>query len=105
MKLLGFLGRHQPDSDEVERADEPIADAEAARADNRVPQRNRPVMLQQDEGGRGVIGNVFEHVPLTGVAEHVDSVGRGFLGARFRAGLQALFTLDAEADERADLAS
>jgi hypothetical protein len=69
MKLLGLLGRHQPDGYQVERDDEALTDPEAARAGDRVPQRNRPVVLQQDEGGGRVVGNVFEYVPLVGAAE------------------------------------
>ncbi len=95
MKLLGLLGRHQPDGHQVERADEAVADPEAARAGDRIPQRNRPVVLQQDEGGGLVIGNVFEYVPCVGVAEHVDALGRGFLGAGQGARFHALFALDA----------
>jgi hypothetical protein len=95
MKFLGLLGRHQPDGHQVERADEAVADPESARAGDRVPQRNRPVVLQQDEGGGRVVGNVLEYVPFGGVAEHVDALRRGFLGAGHGAGFQALFALDA----------
>src|SRR5690349_13283739 len=39
VQLLGLLGRDQPDLDEVERADEAVAEAEAAGAGDRVAQR------------------------------------------------------------------
>jgi hypothetical protein len=34
--LLGFLGRHQPDPDQIERADEPIAETEPTRTRDRI---------------------------------------------------------------------
>ena len=43
--LLGFIGLHEPDGDEVQRADEAVADAEAARAGDCVAQRHCPVVL------------------------------------------------------------
>ncbi len=52
MKLLGFCGRQQADPDEVERADEPVADTESHRPCDCVAQRHRPVVLEQDQRGR-----------------------------------------------------
>ena len=37
VQFLGLLGRGQPDLDQVERADEPVTDPEAARPEDRVP--------------------------------------------------------------------
>src|SRR5215471_217952 len=36
VQLLSFLGRHQADLDQIQRADEPICQAEPARAGDRV---------------------------------------------------------------------
>src|SRR3954451_13437075 len=41
VQLPRLLGGNQPDLDEVKRADEAVADAEAARAADRVAQRNQ----------------------------------------------------------------
>src|SRR6266536_5248336 len=49
--LLRLFGRKEPDLDKVERADEPVADPEAARTHDRIAQRNRPVVLDQDQRG------------------------------------------------------
>ncbi len=48
VQLLRLLLRHETDLDEVERADEAVAEAEAARAGDRVAERHRPVVLEQD---------------------------------------------------------
>lgn len=37
VQFLGLLGRGQPNLDQVERADEPVTDPEAARPEDRVP--------------------------------------------------------------------
>src|SRR5262249_26007750 len=103
MQVAGFPGRHEPYPDEIERADEAVADAESARPGNGVPQRHGPVVFQQDQRCRRVVGDVLEHVPLLGVAEDVDALGRCLLRARLGPGLSALFPVDAEPDERADL--
>src|SRR6266516_3060343 len=104
VQVLRFLGRHQPDPDQVEWADEPVADPEPVRARDRVPQRHRPVVLQQDKRGRGVIRDVLQHIPLI-PAEHVDPLLGGLFRARGRAGLHPFLTVDAEPDESADLAA
>ena len=57
-------GRQHPDRDQVKRADQPVADAEAARPGDRVPQPHRPVMLEQDQRGRGIVQDIGQHIPL-----------------------------------------
>src|SRR5215469_5478293 len=106
VQFLGFLGRHQADVDEIERADEPVADAEAAGPRDRVAERYRPVVLEQDQR-RGRVGrDVLEHVPALFLGEHVHAALLGrHLGARKRARLHSVLALDAEADQGADLAA
>src|SRR5664279_460941 len=58
LQFPGFLSGQRPDLDQVERADEPVADAETAGPGDRVAERNGPVMLQQDQRGGGFVGNV-----------------------------------------------
>src|SRR5215469_6886301 len=48
---------------------------------------------------------VFQHIPLLGIAEHVDALGRRLVGANDRAGFGPFFALDAQANERPDLAA
>ena len=78
---------------------------EAAGAGDRVAQRHGPVMLEQDQRRGRVVRDVLENVPRLLVGEDVDAV----LGRRFGAGhgsrLHALFAVDAEADQRTDLAA
>jgi hypothetical protein len=102
VKLLRLLGGHQADLDEVQRADESIADPISVRARDRVPERDRPVMLDQQERGGRVIRYLPDDVPRLLLGEHLDAVLRR-LGAGDGAGLEALVALDAEADEGADL--
>ena len=61
-------------------------------------------MLDQQQRGGRVVGDVLQHIPGLLVVEHLDAVGGG-LGAGLGPGLQALLTLDAEPDEGADLAA
>ena len=104
VQLLGLLGGDEPDLDEVERADEAVGDAEAAGAHDGVAQRHRPVVLDQDERRGRVVRDLLEHVPGVLVGEDLDAVG-GRLGTRLGAGLEAFLALDAEPDQRADLAA
>src|SRR6478735_3918219 len=60
VELGGLFGGQQTDLDEVERADEAVTDAEPAGARDRVAQRDRPLMLEQDERGGGVVGDLLE---------------------------------------------
>src|SRR4051812_1462066 len=101
VQMRSLVGGDQADLHEVQRADEAVADAEPARADDRVAQRYRPVVLDQDERGSRVVRDVGEDVPRLLVREHVHAVG-GRLLACGRAGLHALLALDPEADQRAD---
>src|SRR4051794_38028419 len=106
VQLLGLLAARQADLDQVERADEAVAEAEPAGASDRVAQRDGPVVLEQDQRGRRVVRDVLEDVPRLLVGEHVYAIAfRNSPGARLGAGLHALFALDPEADERADLAA
>src|SRR5215208_7104266 len=104
VELARLLDRDEPDLDEVERTDEPVADPVSARASDRVAQRHRPMMLEQQQRRRGVVGDLLQNVPGLLLGEHADTVGRRF-SARFGTGLHALLALDAQTDERADLAA
>ena len=68
--------RDQPDPDEVERADEAVTDAEPAGTRDRVPQRNRPVVLDEEQRGRRVVRDLGQHVPGVLVGEDGDAVRR-----------------------------
>src|ERR1700742_1979506 len=104
VQFLGLLGRGQPDLYQVERADEPVADPEAACPDDGVPQRYGPVMLQQDQRGRGVVRDFLDDVPFL-VTEDVDPLISGLFRAGPGAFLRAFFALDAEAHQGPDLAA
>ena len=52
VQSLCLLGRMEPDLDQVEWADEAVADPKTAGAHNRVAQRDRPMMLEQDQRRR-----------------------------------------------------
>src|SRR5207248_3412359 len=104
VEFLGFFGRDQPDLHEVERADESVADPEAARARDGVAERNRPVVLEQKQSGGRVVRDLLEDVPGRLVRERADAL-RSRLGAGGRSCLDSLFSFDAEADQRPDLAA
>src|SRR3954469_672435 len=99
------LGRDQADLDQVQRADEAVADAEAAGARDGVAQRDRPAVLEQDERGDRVVGDLLEHVPTLAVAEYLDAAFGRDLRAGERARLEPLLAFDPEADERTDRAA
>ena len=82
----------------------PSASAEAAGAHHGIAQRHCPVMLEQHERGGRVVRDLVNDVPRVLVVEDLDALG-GRLGARLGAGREAFLALDAEADERADLAA
>src|SRR3954454_15699514 len=75
VQLVRLLAREQPDLDEIERADEAVADAEAAGAGDRVAQRPRPVVLHEDQGGCRVVRDLLQDVPGILVGERADAVG------------------------------
>src|SRR3954447_23921097 len=102
--LLRLLRAQQADLHKVERADERVRDAEAAGTSDGVAQRHGPVVLEQDQRGSGVVGNVLDDVPRVLVAEDLDAF-RGCLCSRNCAGLEALLTIEAETDEGPDLAA
>src|SRR5262249_9508426 len=87
-----------------ERADEAVRDAEPARPHDRIAQRYRPVVLDQEQGRSGVVRYVLENVPGSLVGERVDAVGSG-PSAELGASFHALLALDLEADQRANLAA
>jgi hypothetical protein len=106
VQFFRFLRGDQPDLHQVKRADEAVAEAEAPGAGDRVPQRHRPVMLQQEERGRGAVRDVLEDVPAFLLGEHVHAaVGLDLLRSGDRTGLHAFLALDAEADQGTDLAA
>jgi hypothetical protein len=104
VQLARLLGRDESDLDEVERADESVAEPVTACAGDRVAQRHRPVVLEQDQRRRGVVWDLLDHIPGVVAREHADAVGRRF-SASFGAGLHAFLAFDAETDQRADLAA
>src|SRR4051795_1589789 len=65
---------HRTRSDEVERADEAIADPETACARDRVAERHRPMVLDEQEGSRGVVRQLTDDIPGVLIREHVDTV-------------------------------
>ena len=73
VQLRGLLGRQQPDLDQVQRADEPVADAEAARAGYRVPERDGPVVLDQQQGGGAPVRDLLDDVPRVLLGERRDT--------------------------------
>src|SRR5436190_4272709 len=101
---LRLLGGHEADCNEVERADEPVGDAEAVRASDRVPERHGPVVLDQEQGGGGVVRDLGEYVPhLVVVGEHVDAPFGGRLAAGLGERLRGLLAGEPVADQGADL--
>ena len=103
VELLSLIGRNQADVDQVERADEAVAQAEPAGASDRVAQRYRPVMLEQDQRRGRVVRDVLQDVPRLVVGEDVDAVLRR-LGAGGGASLgKPFFTIDAERPTRAPM--
>src|SRR3954452_1695319 len=86
--LVRLLLGEQPDRHEVEWADEAVADSVPTGASDRVAQRHRPVMLEQDQRRRGVVGDLLDDVPGLLVRERADAV-RGRFSARFGARVQA----------------
>jgi hypothetical protein len=86
------------------RADEAIADPEAASAGDGVPQRDRPVMLEENESRGRVVRDLLEDIPSLLIGEALHPIG-GRLGAQNRPLLGSFFALDAKTDERADLAA
>src|SRR4051794_40231609 len=104
VQRLRVLGRDQAEFDEVERADEAVGDPEPAGPRDRVAERDRPVVLEQDQRRGRVVGDLLQDVPRLLVGERVKSVLRG-RGTRFGAGDHALLALDPEADQGADLAA
>src|SRR3954471_3403636 len=103
MQPLRVLCRHHADGHQIERADEAVADPEAACPDDGIAQPDRPVVLQEHKGRGRVVGNLFEYVPRNLVRQQMASLG-GELGSRLRADCGALVTIETEADQRADLA-
>src|SRR4051812_44372218 len=103
MQLLRVRCRHHADGHQIERADEAVADPEPAGPDDGVAQPDRPVVLQKHERRSRVVGNLLEDVPRGLVRQQVASLG-GELGARLRADGRALLAIEAEADQRTDLA-
>ena len=102
--LCRFLGRQEPDRDQIERADEAVADPEPAGALHRVPQRDGPLMLDQHQCGSRVVRDPLEDVPRV----RVVVIGlTPLLGSCFAAGdsagLEAFLAVRAETDQRADV--
>ena len=69
-----------------------------------VAKRDSPVVLDQEQRRGRVVGDVLQDVPRLLVREDAHSVGCRF-GARLGARGHAFLALDAETDQRADLAA
>ena len=64
------------------------------------------MVLEQDERRGGVVRDLFQHIPCLVLGEDVHTaLFDHCLGTGFRALLEAGFALEAEADQRADLAA
>ena len=98
VQRLGLFGRREPDLDQVQRADEAVADAEASGARDRVAQRHGPVVLDQHQRGGGVVRDVLQRRPSRRRRRRGRSAALSPAGAE----LQALLAFDPEADQRAD---
>src|SRR5438105_1739269 len=96
-----LLGRGKPDLDQVERADEPVTYSKASRPHDGVSQWHRPMVLEEDQRGCGVFGDVLEHVPGLLVGEGTESAVCCGLGAGGGAGHHSALTVDTEADQGA----
>jgi aryl-alcohol dehydrogenase-like predicted oxidoreductase len=72
---LGLLGGDQADTHQVERADEAVREGEAARLPDGIAQGYRPVVLDQEQGGGRVVGDVLQHVPGELVREDLHAPG------------------------------
>ena len=88
----GLLGRDEPDLDQVQRADEAVADPEAPGPHDRVAQRHGPVVLDQHQRGRGVVRDVLHDVPAVVLGEDVVDL---------RAEVDVVLAFDVEPDEGA----
>ena len=85
-------------------ADDPITETEPTRLSDGVAQRNRPVVLEKDQGGGRIIRDVLENVPGKLVREHLHFPRSAAASApNDRADLDALFAFDTQADQRATL--
>ena len=69
-----------------------------------VAQRNRPVVLDEQQGGGRIVEDLLDDVPGVVVGEHADTVFRS-LCTRLGARDHAFLSLDPPADQRADLAA
>ena len=101
MQFCGFFCGVQPGLDEVQWADEPVADAVATSPGDGVAQRHRPLVFQQDQRGRGSVGDVLEDVPVVDAAQWGEAV-RGRLGAGDRSRFRAFFAVLTETDQGPD---
>ena len=82
--VLGDLfGAQQADLHQVQRTDEAVVDAESAGAGDRVAQRHRPVVLDQQQSRGAVVRNAGQHVPIGVLLDHIDAF-RGSSGTRER---------------------
>ena len=104
VQLLGLLGRHSPELGQIDRNDNAVTNPETTRASDRVPQRLRPVMLEQNERSGRIIRDLLKHIPRLLIGEDLYALDRRF-GARLGTLLGPLLTLDPKTDKRADLAS
>src|SRR4029453_7619443 len=95
-----LLGPDQPDADQVEGADELRRQPEPARPRDRVPQRDGPAVLQQDQQAGAVGRDLLEHVPGRLLAEDPPALGDS-LGAALGPDLEPCLAGRAQADQPA----
>src|SRR4051794_11805057 len=100
-QFVHFFGGERAHCNEIERVDETVAYAETACACDRVTQRHCPVVLDEQQGGRGVRRNLVDDIPRVLAREHADAFTAGFR-AHDRTELGAFFSIDTQADECTD---
>ena len=96
-----LLGRHSPELCQIDRNDNAVTNPETTRASDRVPQRLRPVMLEQNERRGRIIRDLLKHIPRLLIGEDFYALDRRF-GARLGTLLGPLLTLDPKTDKRAE---
>ena len=74
LEFLCLFGREQSHGDEVQGVDESVGDGEAPGPRDGVAERDRPSMLEQDHGCRGVVGDLGEDVPRVILGEHLPAL-------------------------------
>ena len=74
----------QPCFDQVERADEPVADPVTAGPGDGIAEWDRPLVFQQDQRRRRAVGNVLQDVPVLGSTQWREVALTGPLSSYLR---------------------